>query len=201
MRFLSRYLQEKLASPILIFFFLGCINLFWLVKILKGKKTQITNAILHFFKNVSQVFRHFSQIVVYECVSRSSRSELFYKKGVLRNFAKFTGKDLCQSLLFNKVAGLRTPFLTEPLWWLLLYISLSFSPLNTLKVLTYTEHSRKALNSPPCEGNKIPNVPCYSTTIAIVIQYLEVKWSTQTENKIRAFDSISCSCSFIEWYL
>ena len=26
-------------------------------------------------------------------------------KGVLRNFAKFTGKHLCQSIFFNKVAG------------------------------------------------------------------------------------------------
>ena len=30
---------------------------------------------------------------------------MFYKKGFLKNFAKFTGKHLCQSL-FNKVAGL-----------------------------------------------------------------------------------------------
>ena len=30
---------------------------------------------------------------------------MFYKKGVLRNFAKFTGKHLCQRLFFNKVAG------------------------------------------------------------------------------------------------
>ena len=37
---------------------------------------------------------------------RSSRPELFYKKGALRNFAKFTGKRLCQSLFFNKDAGL-----------------------------------------------------------------------------------------------
>ena len=29
------------------------------------------------------------------------------KKGVVRNFAKLTGKDLCQSLIFNKVTGLR----------------------------------------------------------------------------------------------
>ena len=29
------------------------------------------------------------------------------KKSVLRSFTKFTGKDLCQSLFFNKVAGLR----------------------------------------------------------------------------------------------
>ena len=33
--------------------------------------------------------------------------ELFFKKGVLRHFAKFTGKHLCQSTFFNKVAGLR----------------------------------------------------------------------------------------------
>ena len=49
----------------------------------------------------------------------SSRPEVFCKKGVLRNFAKFTGKHLCQSLLFNKVAGLR-PFFMEHLWWLIL---------------------------------------------------------------------------------
>ena len=32
--------------------------------------------------------------------------KMFYEKGVLGNFAKFTGKHLCQSLLFNKVASL-----------------------------------------------------------------------------------------------
>ena len=75
---------------------------------------------------------------------RSSRPEAFYEKDVLRNFAKFTGKHLCQGLFFNKLAGprpatlfkkrlwrkwfpvnfakfLRTPFLTERLCWLLLY--------------------------------------------------------------------------------
>ena len=36
---------------------------------------------------------------------RSSRQEVFCKKGLLRNFAKFTGKHLCQSHFFNKVAG------------------------------------------------------------------------------------------------
>ena len=75
---------------------------------------------------------------------------MFYKKGVLRNFVKFTGRHLCQSLYFNKVAAtllatsffnkatllkkrlwcrsfpmnfakfLRTPSLTEHLQWLLL---------------------------------------------------------------------------------
>ena len=38
---------------------------------------------------------------------RSCRPEVFCKKGVLRNFVKFTKKRLCQSLFFNKFAGLR----------------------------------------------------------------------------------------------
>ena len=38
---------------------------------------------------------------------KNSRSEVFRKKGILKNFAKFTGKHQCQSLFSNKVAGLR----------------------------------------------------------------------------------------------
>ena len=36
---------------------------------------------------------------------RSSRPDVFCEKFGLRNFAKFTGKHLRQSLFFNKVAG------------------------------------------------------------------------------------------------
>ena len=36
---------------------------------------------------------------------RSSPPEVFCKKGVVRNVSKFTGKHLCHSLFFNKVAG------------------------------------------------------------------------------------------------
>ena len=36
--------------------------------------------------------------------------DVFCKKGTLRNFTKITGKHLCQSLFFNKVAGLRLAF-------------------------------------------------------------------------------------------
>ena len=36
---------------------------------------------------------------------RSSHRRCSVKKGALRNFAKLTGKDLWQSLFFNKVAG------------------------------------------------------------------------------------------------
>ena len=33
------------------------------------------------------------------------KTEVFCKKGVLKNFAKFTGKHLYRSLFFNKVGG------------------------------------------------------------------------------------------------
>ena len=55
---------------------------------------------------------------------RSSHTEVFCKKGVLRNFTKFTRKQLRQSLVFNKVAGLRLEisnnFFTENLRCMLL---------------------------------------------------------------------------------
>ena len=38
---------------------------------------------------------------------RSSRSHMFFKIGVFKNFAIFTEKHLCLSLFFNKFARLR----------------------------------------------------------------------------------------------
>ena len=43
----------------------------------------------------------------------SSLTEVFCKKGILRNFAKFTRKHLYQSLDFDKVAGLRPAILLK----------------------------------------------------------------------------------------
>ena len=65
---------------------------------------------------------------LHDCCNRSNHSEVFGEKGVLRNLAKFTGRHLCQSLFFNKVAGLlRTPFFIEHLKQLLLLQDLSFT--------------------------------------------------------------------------
>ena len=36
-------------------------------------------------------------------IGRSSQPREFYEKGVLKNFAKFTGKYLCQSLFLIKL--------------------------------------------------------------------------------------------------
>ena len=41
---------------------------------------------------------------------RSSRQRCPVKNGVLRNFAKFTGRRLCQNLFFTKFAGGRNKF-------------------------------------------------------------------------------------------
>ena len=68
-------------------------------------------SIVYYWKicNISR-FRALLQIkfcwLIWLKTYRSSCPEAFCKKGVLRNFAKFTGKHLCQSLFLNKVAGL-----------------------------------------------------------------------------------------------
>ena len=38
---------------------------------------------------------------------RGGCSQIYFSKGALKNFAKFTGKHLCQSLFFNNIVGLR----------------------------------------------------------------------------------------------
>ena len=62
-----------------------------------------------------------SRYLVYEAseavVQRSSRQGVFCAKGVLKNFGKFTGKHLCQSLFFNKVADLRLAALLKRRLW------------------------------------------------------------------------------------
>ena len=49
--------------------------------------------------------------------NRSSHRRCSARKGVLRNFALFTGKHQCQRLFFNKVAGLRPVTLAKKRLW------------------------------------------------------------------------------------
>ena len=73
---------------------------------------------------------------------RRNRLEVFCKKGVLRNFEKFTGKHLCQSLLFNKVAGIRpVTLLKERLWHRCFPVNF----LNFLRTPSVTEHNWQLL--------------------------------------------------------
>ena len=84
--------------------------------------------------------------------------EVFYNKSVLKNFAKFTEKHLCQSLLFNKVASLRLfayeflrkAFLQNTSWRMLLSFDclLSYySPLKTHEVRKKVRYVLHSFNS------------------------------------------------------
>ena len=68
---------------------------------------------------------------------RSSLPEVFYKKGVLKKLAKFTGKHLSQGLLFNKVAGLRLATLLKMRLWDMCF-PVNFA--NFLRTLFFKEH-------------------------------------------------------------
>ena len=71
---------------------------------------------------------------------------MFCTKGVLRSFEKFTGKHLRQSLLFNKVAGLRTVTLLKKRFWYRCF-PVNFSKF--LKTPSITEHLRWLLLKTP----------------------------------------------------
>ena len=66
---------------------------------------------------IVECFSGIGQCKIARTVYRSSRPEVLCKKGVLRNFTKFTGKHLCQSLFFSKVAGLRPATLFKKRLW------------------------------------------------------------------------------------
>ena len=111
--------------------------------------TKSLKAISSYFFSKNSL-KNFQVYPGYQIIQRQKQSS----GGALKNFAKFTGKQLCKSLFFNKVAGLRpvtllknrlwhwyfpvnfakflrTPFLNEPLRWLLLQRVLSNWPIFT----------------------------------------------------------------------
>ena len=118
---------------------------------ISGDEVGLFHYLTHLFKNISEADfsfgwktkRQTKEKQQSKCgqgikISSIITEAVACKKGVLRNFAKFTRKHLCQSLFFSKVAGwdlklhwrkdsgtgvfvnfakfLRTPFLKEHLW-------------------------------------------------------------------------------------
>ena len=74
------------------------------------KNTFISKTRLKLVKNQANTKQHpEAELLLFRIVHiiiRSSRLGVFSEKGVLRNFTKFTGKHVCQSLFFNKVSDL-----------------------------------------------------------------------------------------------
>ena len=91
--------------------------------------------------------------------------EVFYKKNVLRNFTKFTGKHLCQSLFINKVAGLRPATLLKKR---LLYRCFPVNFVKLLRTLFY----RTPLDGCFC----VWNMPRYFTFHILVSLELYDNW-------------------------
>ena len=71
-----------------------------------------------FFKAVKSIYMYLPFIYKAPFIlRRGSHRRCSVRKGVLRNFENFTGKHLCQSPFFNKVAGLRTATLLKKRLW------------------------------------------------------------------------------------
>ena len=83
---------------------------------LKHKYKQSTS-ILQFYSKTSAKLSISSDIVWCSVNKNNPKYAEAATRGVFRNFAKFTGKHLCQSLFYNKVAGLRTTTLLQKRPW------------------------------------------------------------------------------------
>ena len=70
---------------------------------------------LHQKYHKPQIALYFERMRSWKIISlflyKSSHQRCTIKKGVPRNFTKFTGNHLCQSLFFNKVADFRPKYL------------------------------------------------------------------------------------------
>ena len=92
-------LREKCPNRSRNNFVFGCFSRSDISTIFMNKSFQMSELLLILQQTKVNFF-------VYDYLNRSSRPDVFYKKGVLRNFTKFTRKRLCQSLFFSKAAGL-----------------------------------------------------------------------------------------------
>ena len=70
------------------------------------KKPQVHSFEKYPVRNYTQIAGVHILKFVSKGLLKSSHQRYSMKKGVLKNFTKFTGKHLCQGLFLNKVAGL-----------------------------------------------------------------------------------------------
>ena len=83
----------------------------------KGSRLKIISLANHLICHCFKLNHLISHWLKSERIARSCSPEVFCKKGVLKNFTVFTGNRLCQSLFFNKVAGLRPAILLKKRLW------------------------------------------------------------------------------------
>ena len=82
-----------------------------LTKIWEGKNQKLLGFIIYHQSNFDEYLRTLCKKAGNNF--KSSDPEMFCKKAVLRNFAKFPGKHLCQSLFFDKESSLKKEILVQ----------------------------------------------------------------------------------------
>ena len=88
-------------------------EIFFRVKKSLGKNFSTEN-----FCDMAEIFSQQKTNVGSKAITqRSSLLRCSMKNDVLRNFTKFTAKHLCQSVFFNKIAGLRPATLLKKRLW------------------------------------------------------------------------------------
>ena len=97
-------MNDMFFSEVLLFLFLSLLDLLIPEAYSGFQQTSKMGNFATIRRSILDVYRSLDTLL------RSSQRRCSVKKVVFRNFAKFTGKNLCQSLFFNKVAGLRYLF-------------------------------------------------------------------------------------------
>ena len=117
--------------------------------------------------------------------SRSSHPELFCKRDVPRNFAKFTEKHLCQRLFFNKVVDLRpaTLFKKETLPQVFSCelcekcknTFFNRTPLVPASIIPLETAREDVL----CRSFKLWCLRCHTTMLGMVVWHLRILWRSE----------------------
>ena len=107
---LPSYYRNHFHVKQLSFEVVKCVVTSSILKILMVLKNSYTKKIL-------DLFAIFKAIRAFVPITRSSHQKCSIEIVVLKNFTKFTGKQLCQSLFFNNVADLRPAILLKRRFW------------------------------------------------------------------------------------
>ena len=99
-------LNVHYITPLKFFFMNSCSNFIISRAYWYSVLHRLLNCFCHFFttdmlKHYSTNYWNCTDILIWRLVFRSNRPKVLFKKGVLKTFAKFTGKHLCKSLFFN----------------------------------------------------------------------------------------------------
>ena len=119
----------------------------------------------------------------------------FFKKGVFKNFTKFTWKHMCQSLYFNKAAGLRSEAcnvikkmtLAQAFSCQFCEISKNRFSNRTTPVAVSIHYNKKTRQCRECQKFYLKNlqIKCNLQYLLAIEMFLKVKYS---------FDLISIKC-------